>query len=678
MAALSNARAQTDTTRPAICCFDAQGGTTFTSLPSPLTGQLFDAGGAQGLWMSVQLVRTHAQGMQWWNGTAWVSSQAYSIAVIDPAGADHTYSWSTNVSWPSGADLPRGAYHLYLFAMDAASNSSFVDRTVIIGAPDTTPPTVSVTTPAANALIDSAQQGLNSIIGTVNDGDGSGVAAVKVALCRNWSGQAQLWNGTSWGSDWFAFDAALGAPDAQGNRTWSLSANLPPRAQLGTGQYFVNAAAADCNGNFGYTPLRFFNVAPLDTVAPTVTLAFPAEGQQLTTLPAIRGTSADIGSGVSSVRVWLNRTITGTGGATTTQYWTGSAWSASFDYFGTLPDCADTGWTRNQNLPAGAQLGPGYYAIWVCATDRYNNSSEVLSRNFTIVPTPSLSIDAHLRADASQSWLGEGFANANAQGQTLAGAIAAGQTQTRDVRFVLRGGATSKTVRVTLPDWASFAGAGWSARFFDAPQNGNDITAQITGASGWTTAMSDGQAKQIRVEVTAPANALANATNALTLRVEADPTSETSALDVVKATWQVLAPTPDLAIRVAGGNWLGEAVRSTDGTNQTLERVAPSSHVVRGQIKLSVANARNGQTVKWSVPDWDAFRADGWSARFFDKLNSDNEITGQITGEGWTSQSANGADRIIGWEVTVPAGATKRDARFERARAGRRWRGRRG
>ena len=387
-------------------------------------------------------------------------------------------------------------------------------------------------------------------------------------------------------------------------------------------------------------------------------LTFPTENQQLTTLPEIRGTSADIGSGVSNVRVWLRRLVTGTNGDTITQYWTGNAWSDSFDYFGFLPDSADTNWTRNQNLPAGAELGPGRYVLMAYASDRYSNSSDVLVRNFTIVPTPSFSIDAHLRVDTSQSWLGEGFANTDAQGQTLDGTIAGGEMQWRDVRFMMRGGAASKTVRVTIPDWASFAAAGWSASFFDAPQNGNNITAQITSASGWTTAMSDGDAGQIRVVVTAPAGAPANATNALTLRVEADPTSETSALDVVKATWRVTPPLPDLEIRVDGGSWLGEGVRNTDGANQTLERVAGSSHVVRGQLKLSVADARNGQLVKWSVPAWNAFRANGWSAKFFDAPSGGNEITGQITGEGWTSQYTEGYGSVINWEVTVPADAT--------------------
>ncbi len=170
--------------------------------------------------------------------------------------------------------------------------------------------------------------------------------------------------------------------------------------------------------------------------------------------------------------------------------------------------------------------------------------------------------------------------------------------------------------------------------------------------------MNDGDAQQFNVEVTAPANASAGQTSALTFRVEADPTSETNAIDVVKATWNVVAPTPDLAIRAEGGAWQGAAVMNADGANQTVERVAKPGATVRGQIKLSVAEAQNGQSVRWSVPDWDAFRADGWDAKFFDAPQGGSEITGLITGEGWTTRHTDGFEPIIGWEMKAPEGAS--------------------
>ena len=205
-----------------------------------------------------------------------------------------------------------------------------------------------------------------------------------------------------------------------------------------------------------------------------------------------------------------------------------------------------------------------------------------------------------------------------------------------------------------LPDWTAFAAAGWTASFTDA-SNGLDITAQITGAAGWQTVINDGDTKEILATVTAPQNSDAGA---LTFRAESVATGGTPAIDVVKALWSVPAPTLDLAIRAPNGAWLGQSIVNEDGTDQTLETVADSSHVASGQLKLSVAGAPNGQTVTWSVPAWATFHADGWSAKFFDAPTEGNEITAQITGTGWTTTHTNGTEPVIRWEVTAPAGVS--------------------
>ena len=278
----------------------------------------------------------------------------------------------------------------------------------------------------------------------------------------------------------------------------------------------------------------------------------------------------------------------------------------------------------------------------------------------TPMPAP-LTLDAQIRADAASAWLGEGIVNGDGAGQTLTNTIAGGQTQSRSIRIARQGGGASQTVKVTLPDWTAFAAAGWTASFTDA-SNGLDISAQITNAAGWSIVMNDGETREILATVTAPQNATASATGALTFRVAAETSSETSALDAVKALWSVSAPASppslDLAIRAHNGVWLGQNVINQDGTDQTLETVADSSHVASGQLKLSVAGAQNGQTVTWSVPDWATFQADGWDARFFDAPTEGNEITAQITGAGWTTTHANGAEPVIRWEVIAPAGSS--------------------
>ena len=614
--------------------------------------------GQKGQQVLIDLSRNHTGTIEYWNGSVWGSyPTTWFVPSVSPSGEMGTYNWSVNIPWPSGANLPRGTYTFHIKAYDNANNRSDIFRSIIIGTPDTKAPAVTIDAPANNYLINNAQETLSEIRGTVNDGDGSGVAYIKVGITRSWYESTQSWNGTSWGSSYY-LDATLSAPNSTGTSNWILNSDLPPREQLGTGQYYITVLAYDRNGNRAVVQNRLL-VAPNDSIAPTVGVTFPAEGQQLTTLPEIRGTSSDEGSGVSDMRVWLGRILPNSDGSTRTEYWVGSSWATSLTASSFLFNRTDTSWVRNQNLPAGANLSPGRYIIGAQALDRYYNVG-TLYRNFNIIPVPPLAIDAHIRADSAGAWLGEGFSNTDAQGQTLNGTIQSDNTQTRYVRLKMSGGSSSKTVRVTIPDWASFADAGWTARFFDAPQGGSEITGQITGASGWITAMSDGGETQIRVEVSAPANVNAGTTRALTFRVEADPTSETSALDVVKAIWNTVVPMPDLSIRASAGNgfWLGEGVRNEDGTDQTLERVAAPGQVVRGEIQLSVADATDGQTVHWSVPGWDALVANGWNVKFFDAPQNGNEITAQISGEGWTTQHTNGYQPVIGFEVTVPADAT--------------------
>ena len=651
-----SALGQSDTTRPAISLNAADGSTTLRSLPAPLRGTVYDAGGMGGL-LAVRFYRNHNGNAERWTGSAWAdaySPDAYWMATVTASGNAGTYNWSANVPWPSGANLPAGTYNLGITAVDNANNRSDIGRTVVIGAPDTTAPALQVQTPVSGALVDIADQDFPVITGTVNDGDGVGVAYAQISIARLWNGvdRVEYWNGSSWGGGYY-LRPTLEAPDAAGARRFSLSANLPPRAQLATGLYLIDVLAYDLNGNRAVTR-HYLQVAPIDTTAPNVSITFPAAGQQIYRLPEIRGTATDVGSGISDMRVWMQRTVS-EAGRNVTEYWNGASWGRSFSYAGILPSRSETGWTRNQNLPAGANLPPGQYLVLAHALDRYNNVGAAY-RNFNIVPVPPLSIDAHLRADNSQAWLGEGFTNADASGQTLAGTIQRGQIQTRQFRLVRYGGLESKTVKVTIADWAAFAAAGWTASFRDEG-SGADISAQITSAQGWRSVFNDGDAREIVATITAPANVTAGQTGALTLRVEADPTSETPAIDVVKATWMIIAPAPDLAINVAGGAWQGENVRNQDGANQTVERVAGSSHVVRGQIKLSVSDAPDGQRVRWSVPDWDAFRADSWQARFFDATQGGLEITGQLAGEGWISMHTANYQPIIRWEVTVPATA---------------------
>ena len=541
----SNVQAQSDATGPAISLNAADGTTNFSSLPSPLAGEVFDAGGmntgASGL-LTLRLYRNRSGSWERWAQNGWVDIAAIDshwVATVTPTNTNGIYRWSADVPWPTGANLPYGDYVLGVSAIDNAGNRTNIHRSVLIKAPDTTPPTVEVNGSS------SAEEGARlphlprPLVGRVFDEGGmGGLLTVRVYRYRN--GGYERWSDAGW----------------------------------------VDIAAVD-------------------------------------------------------------------------SHWTGTV----------VPSDQQNvyNWSVDVPWPTGANLPPDTYTIGVSAIDNAGNRTNV-HRTFVVEepkPTPALTLDAHIRSDAAQLWLGEGFSNATAQGQTLTDTIASGETQTRQIRIVRSGGADSQSVRVSLPDWAAFSGADWTARFYGAPTGGQDITAQITSNSGWSTVMVDGGSQMIRVEASAPWSFDAmGATGALTFRVE-DGASDGSALDVVKAVWNVKAPTADLAIRAENaGAWLGQEVTNADGADQTLERVAKPGQTVKGQIKLAVANAAQGQSVRWSVPNWDAFTADGWQARFFDVAQDGNDITTQLTGEGWTTQHNAGYQPVIRFEATAPAGAS--------------------
>ena len=532
--------------------------------------------------------------------------------------------WSANVPWPTGTNLPRGAYVIGITAIDNAGNRSDISRNVTIGPADTTPPALAITAPVHGQIIDDLQ-GLNGISGTVNDGDGSGVASVQLYLARTWYEHSQLWNGTAWGGH-HKFFLVPSAPDAEGVAHWNL-ADVPGGEQLGTGHYYIDVFATDRNGNSSYARHVFF-VTPDDRIAPTVAVTFPSPDQELTQLPEIRGTSADVGSGVARVEVILVRQVPQEGGGTVQEYWNSTYWSTRATVACNLPSRLDTSWRRNQSLPSGADLAPGDYVVMCHAIDRYNNVT-VAYRNFRIVPVPRLSIDAQIRADESSAWLGEGFSNSDAQGQTLSSAITSGARQTRQLRMVRRGGSASKTVKVTLPDWAQFAAEDWSARFYDAPDGGNDITGQITGASGWQTVMNDGDERLFRAEVTAPAGAEADISKALTFRVEADPTSETPALDVVKATWNVVVSTqPDVSLSALDENGLTENWTGVDEFSPTVQNIETVFGEAQTQsfalrIKNSGDHAASFTLANPPLPP-------GWSAKVYDALQGGGLLLGEI------------------------------------------------
>ncbi|HEV8250104.1 MAG TPA: LamG-like jellyroll fold domain-containing protein, partial [Gaiellaceae bacterium] len=172
---------------------------------------------------------------------------------------------------------------------------------------DTTPPAVTLTTPADGALTDNATPTFSGAAG-IDSGDSSTVT-VKV----------------------YAGSAVSGSPlqtltTTQSGGSWSVVASSP----LEDGTYTAQAEQADTFGNLGRSSPHTFTVTSRDLTPPSVTLTTPANGSSLVdptpTLSGAAGTATgDLPT--ITVKVWKGVTLFGTPIETLTTTASGGSWS---------------------------------------------------------------------------------------------------------------------------------------------------------------------------------------------------------------------------------------------------------------------------------------------------------------------------------------------------------------
>ena len=205
-----------------------------------------------------------------------------------------------------------------------------------------------------------------------NATDNVGVGQVLVAVKNKTT--SQWWNGSAWQTAFvWAGNATLGSPGAP-STTWSFGWAAPA-----AGSYSVQVRADDTSGNQDPTkPTVSFTVtsgAP-DTQAPTPTTTVPTTNQTFPLGPVNVSGNATDNVGVTRVRVAIKN-------RTTSQWWTGSTWSATFVWASdaTLgsPGSPSTSWSYTFAAPAS-----GNYAMQVRADDAAGNFTTNPSVNFVV------------------------------------------------------------------------------------------------------------------------------------------------------------------------------------------------------------------------------------------------------------------------------------------------------
>jgi alpha-tubulin suppressor-like RCC1 family protein len=262
-------------------------------------------------------------------------------------------------------------------------------HSLALGATAPAPPvSVTIATPADGSTV----SGLTAISGSAqDDAGGDGIKSVSVVLHRIVNGSTQYWNGSAWTATPSYLYPMLSSPGAVAT-DWSLAADKRPAgADLPAGTYYLRAWAYDRGNRSVYSGLQSFKVAEGDTTAPvSVTIATPANGATISTLSSIDGSASDNagGSGIKSVSVVLHRIVSGS-----TQYWNGSAWTATPSYlYPTLnsPGAVNTTWGVPSNkLPSISNLTNGTYYLRAWAYDRGNRSVYSGLQSFTAqIDTP--------------------------------------------------------------------------------------------------------------------------------------------------------------------------------------------------------------------------------------------------------------------------------------------------
>ena len=190
-------------------------------------------------------------------------------------------------AWTAFRTIQSGALKLQFWASGIegqlhcapASSVCYADGGVLddftIGAPgDTTPPTVAVTSPAANATVS------GTVTVSANASDNSGqVASVQFKL----DGQN------------------LGAADT--TAPYSVSWNTTGAAN---GAHTLTAQALDPDGNSATSAPISVTVSNSDTTAPTVTVTAPAAGSTVSGTVTVSATASDNGGQVASVQFKLD------------------------------------------------------------------------------------------------------------------------------------------------------------------------------------------------------------------------------------------------------------------------------------------------------------------------------------------------------------------------------------
>jgi fibronectin type 3 domain-containing protein len=316
--------------------------------------------------------------------------------------------------------------------------------------------------------------------------------------------------------------------------------------------------------------------------------------------------------------------------------------------------------TAGNYADTGVVSGTAYYYVVTAS----NGGGHSEPSNQASATAQAAQADWLIRNAGEAVYAGDNLYQAQATSQVKSQIVAAAGTAVYQVS-VQNDAAWAATFTIS----GSAGQNGWSVRYFDALEGGVDITAQVTGAGGWSTAPLEPQGfRDLRVEVTAGETVAPGAGQEVLISAK----SGEVVMDAAKlSTTRQSAPIrPDLTIQARlfdGENaesldtetWetivnnpiFGANIFNLTAAQQTAGKATFLHNSVRFEAKIRNTGT-TGETYVIKAPAATPTQ-DGWTVKYYDlggvtegadEETAAGEITAQVTGES-------------GWELSLPAGA---------------------
>lgn len=230
------------------------------------------------------------------------------------------------------------------------------------------------------------------------------------------------------------------------------------------------------------------------------------------------------------------------------------------------------------------------------------------------------------------SYIGGNIYNTDGTGQTKEQEIEPGQTATYHIKIENDGNCPA-LIQVIGTE----SSGKWTVKYYDALNNGTDVTSQVTGDSGWVMDLESPTATQeMRVEVMADGTTPEG--DLKTVLVGSISSGDTAKKDIVKAITSIpILYWPDNQIKNSDeSDYMGNGIYNTDGSGQTKNQTLENNDTAVYHIRIENDGKKDDSFLVKGTSS-----SGGWIVNYFDALTGRNDITSGVIEYGWSTGNLN-------------------------------------